>query len=158
MRGTRSVLTGAALLCESNISEESPAGIYLHLQLPGTTTIAQHVSQFCPSSDVCYSLNIPEVTAKFGSGDVYMQISGPTSYSWIGLGQGDSMGGANMFLIYTNGEGNVTVSPRLGRDEIEPLHDTYANVSLLAGSGVANGRMVANIICSNCDHWPGRML
>lgn len=65
------------------------------------------------------------------------------------------MAGANIFVMYTDGSGNVTVSPRLGLGHFEPEHDTAANVALLEGSGVANGRMVANVRCDNCDSWQG---
>ena len=112
------------------------------------------MSQQC-FSDVCYQLNIPEQTAQSGEGDIYFQISGPTSYSWIGLGQGSQMAGSSMFVIYTDGRGNVTLSTRQGTGHVEPEHDTTANVTLLEGSGVARGQMVANILCSNCNKWNG---
>ena len=65
------------------------------------------------------------------------------------------MVGANIFVMYADGNGNVTVSPRLGKGHFEPEHDTAANVALLEGSGVADGRMVANIRCDNCESWQG---
>ena len=65
------------------------------------------------------------------------------------------MAGANIFVIYSDGKGNVTLSPRLGKGHFQPLLDNTAKVSLLAGSGVANGRMVANVRCENCQSWPG---
>ena len=76
--------------------------------------------------------------------------------SWIALGQGEAMKGSQMFIIYTNGAGNnVTVSPRLGNGHNEPSTGNGPDVSLLAGSGIANGNMTANILCRNCDHWHG---
>ena len=65
------------------------------------------------------------------------------------------MTGANIFVIYEDGQGNVTLSPRHGAGEFEPEHDTTANVTLLEGSGVSNGKMVANVLCSNCERWSG---
>ncbi|MBA7492110.1 hypothetical protein ES702_02659 [subsurface metagenome] len=65
------------------------------------------------------------------------------------------MDGANIFVMYANGQGNVTVSPRLGKGHFEPQHDTTANLTLLQGSGVHGYRMVANILCSDCYSWPG---
>ena len=128
--------------------------IYVTLITAVTNSLAQHFSQQC-FSDICYSLNIPEDTARSGDGNIYFQISGPTSYSWIGLGQGTQMAGANIFVIYSDGKGNVTLSPRHGLGQFMPEHDTTANVTLLEGSGVKGDKMVANIMCSNCHRWNG---
>lgn len=58
------------------------------------------------------------------------------------------MAGANMFVIYSDASGtNVTLSPRHGITEVEPLEDTSTNVTLLEGSGISNGMMVANVLC-----------
>lgn len=65
------------------------------------------------------------------------------------------MAGSNIFIIYTDGNGNVTLSPRQGQGEFEPEPDTTANVTLLEGSGVQGDKMVANILCSNCHRWNG---
>ena len=65
------------------------------------------------------------------------------------------MAGANIFVMYTDGSGNVTISPRLGKGHFEPEHDTAANITLLEGSGLGAGRMVANVRCANCDRWNG---
>jgi hypothetical protein len=65
------------------------------------------------------------------------------------------MTGANIFVMYTDGNGNVTVSPRLGRGHFEPEHDRTANITVLEGSGVTRNRMVANVLCSNCERWNG---
>ncbi|KAF2834501.1 iron reductase domain protein [Patellaria atrata CBS 101060] len=121
----------------------------------GSITYAQ-IARICPDTDVCYSLNIPDATASSGSGDVYFQISSPTTNSWVALGQGTSMSGANIFVIYTSADGNnVTISPRLGRGHSEPNFNSDAQITLLEGSGVSNGIMTANILCSNCESWSG---
>lgn len=65
------------------------------------------------------------------------------------------MAGSNMFIMYSDGQGNVTVSPRLGTGQIEPQHDTSTNITLLQGSGVAGNRMIANVRCANCHRWKG---
>ncbi|KAF2481674.1 hypothetical protein BDY17DRAFT_169094 [Neohortaea acidophila] len=129
--------------------------LYTNRPPPAVATSAQHLSQQCPSSDICYQLNIPAETASSGSGDVFFQISGSSSYSWIGLGQGSQMAGSNIFMVYADGNGNVTLSPRLGTGEVEPEYNTAMNVTLLEGSGIANGRMTANVKCSNCNQWNG---
>ena len=47
------------------------------------------------------------------------------------------------------------LSPRRGTGHVEPEHDTMANVTLLEGSGVRNGHLIANVRCSNCENWQG---
>lgn len=123
--------------------------------MPASISSTQIVQQ-CPSSDVCYSLSVPDTTASAGSGDIYFQISAPTSYEWVSLGQGSGMAGSNIFVVYTDSTGqNVTVSPRLGTGNVQPQHNTAAQISVLEGSGVSNGVMTANVRCSNCDSWSG---
>jgi hypothetical protein len=103
----------------------------------------------CPTTDVCFKLNIPEKTASSGSGDVFFQISAPSSYEWVALGQGKAMAGSNIFAVYTNGGGdNVTLSPRLGKSYTMPSYNSEAQVTLLEGSGVVDGKMVANVKCT----------
>jgi hypothetical protein len=97
---------------------------------------------------ITYAVSVPADTASTKSGDIYIQISGPTSYTWIGLGQGSSMSGANMFVIYSSSSGtNVTLSPRTGSGHTEPSYNSGAQVTLLEGSGISNGVMTANIKC-----------
>jgi hypothetical protein len=58
------------------------------------------------------------------------------------------MKGANIFMIYANAAGtNVTLSPRLGTGNQQPSADTTAEVTLLDGSGISAGMMVANVRC-----------
>ncbi|KAG4416644.1 hypothetical protein IFR04_010224 [Cadophora malorum] len=121
-----------------------------------SSALAQNVT-YCPSGNVCYAVNVPETTASSGSGDIFFQISGPSTMSWIGLGQGGSMSGSNIFMVYANAAGNnVTVSPRLGVGDREPTTSgSTSQITLLSGSGISNGQMVANIRCSNCNSWSG---
>lgn len=101
-------------------------------------------------SNVCYSVNIPPQSASSGQGDIYFQIQGPSSKQWIGLGQGAQMMGANIFIMYSDPSGqNVTLSPRLGKRHVMPIYDSEAQVSLLDGSGIANGTMTANVRCES---------
>ncbi|KAB8299810.1 hypothetical protein EYC80_000060 [Monilinia laxa] len=128
--------------------------LFLGVILASFTTFAQYAS-YC-TGDVCLAVNVPESTASGVSRDIYIQISGPATMSWIGAGQGSSMQGSNIFVIYADSTGtNVTLSPRLGVGEIQPKSDTSAQVTLLEGSGISDGQMVANIKCSNCDSWNG---
>ncbi|KAF2717471.1 iron reductase domain protein [Polychaeton citri CBS 116435] len=118
--------------------------------------VTAQVTQQCFGQNACFSLNIPQNTANSGSGDVFFQISGPSQYQYIALGQGSSMSGSNIFVMYTSTDGNnVTVSPRLGTGHVQPQHDDTAQITLLEGSGISNGMMTANVRCSNCNSWSG---
>jgi hypothetical protein len=134
-------------------------------------TTAQ-VASVCPSTNVCFKLNIPANTASSGSGDVFFQISAPSTYEWVALGQGKAMANSNMFLVYTSTGGtNVTLSPRTSSGYSAPSLNSAAQVTLLEGSGVSNGIMTANVKCmyycsglceyanategSNCNSWSG---
>ncbi|EKG22633.1 DOMON domain protein [Macrophomina phaseolina MS6] len=120
-----------------------------------TSTACAQTSSSC-NSNICYALNIPESTANSGSGDIFFQITAPSSYSWVGLGQGSSMSGSNMFVMYTSADGsNVTVSPRLGTGHNMPQFNSNTQITLLEGSGVSNGQMTANVRCGNCQSWAG---
>lgn len=66
------------------------------------------------------------------------------------------MAGAQIFVMYLSGDGtNVTVSPRLGVGHVEPEYNQAAQITLLEGSGVANGSVTANVKCSSCGTWDG---
>ncbi|KAI0526034.1 iron reductase domain protein [Xylaria bambusicola] len=111
----------------------------------------------CPTSNVCYQVGVPEASASSAQGNIYMQLRAPTTYSWVALGTGQQMRGANIFVMYANGDGNVTVSPRYGTGHSPPQPQSDTHIKLLAGSGIVdNGQtMVANIQCSNCESWNG---
>lgn len=142
----------------------------LRLPLLASRAWAQ-VASVCPSDDVCFKLNIPDSTASSGDGDIFFQISAPSDYEWVALGQGDSMSGSNIFVVYTASDSNVTVSPRLGTGHQMPNFNGDAQVTLLEGSSVSGGKMTANVKCrysqvsieniadrdagSNCNSWSG---
>ncbi|KAL2023248.1 hypothetical protein VTK56DRAFT_3371 [Thermocarpiscus australiensis] len=118
--------------------------------------------QICPSNagGVCYSIAVPTSSADAGSGNIYFQIEAPTSFQWVALGTGSVMAGSNIFLMYQDGNGNLTLSPRLGPMYSMPELDTSstaARLTLLAGSGVSvdGATMTANVACSNCQAWNG---
>ncbi|MCJ1415252.1 hypothetical protein MMC32_001584 [Xylographa parallela] len=104
------------------------------------------VQNYTAQPGVYYSVNVPSASASSGTGDLYIQIQAPSSMQWVGLGQGGQMKGANIFIIYANSDGqNITLSPRLGAGNFQPDYNSAAQVSLLEGSGIANGLMTANI-------------
>ncbi|KAB5563596.1 hypothetical protein GE09DRAFT_1113060 [Coniochaeta sp. 2T2.1] len=118
--------------------------------------------RYCPgnANGVCYSVGVPSSSAASESGNIYFQITAPTTYQWVALGTGTGMAGSNIFIMYQDGLGNVTLSPRIGPNHQPPTLDTSANaaqLTVLAGSGVsADGNtMTANVACANCESWSG---
>ena len=66
------------------------------------------------------------------------------------------MAGANMFVMYSSGSNNITLSPRLGRGEFTPEVNPAGEITLLEGTGVSSeGVMTANIRCDSCITWDG---
>lgn len=95
---------------------------------------------------------MPETTSSSDSGNLYFQLSAPTTYEWIGLGIGSAMRGADIFVIYQDGDGNVTLSTREGTGHVMPMYVEREDVELLEGSGVEGDMMVANVRCGKCDN------
>lgn len=123
----------------------STAALYVR----GTSAVT---SAFCPNDgDVCFRWGVPEASASSGSGNIYFQMEAPSSVQWAGLGIGSGMLGAEMFLVYQNGDGNVTLSTRTGTGHAMPQYTRRTGVELLAGSGVSGGKLIANIRCGDCD-------
>ncbi|KAK1730858.1 hypothetical protein CaCOL14_002942 [Colletotrichum acutatum] len=116
-------------------------------------TASADAIQACPNTDVCFRVAVPAASSSSGSGNMYFQMSAPTSYQWISLGTGSSMSNANMFLMYADGNGNVTISPRTARGHNMPTLSSSTTLELLSGSGIVNGNMVANVRCTNCASW-----
>jgi hypothetical protein len=110
---------------------------------------------FSPSNGINYAINIPSNTASTGSGTVYFQIQAPSTFQWIGLGQGSRMEGANIFIMYAASDSNITLSPRLGLGSFQPDFNPSAKVSLLDGTGISNNVMTANVRCDSCISWSG---
>ncbi|OOQ88811.1 cellobiose dehydrogenase [Penicillium brasilianum] len=131
------------------------AVLYLCWLAWAASSLAQ-LQSFHPSGhdDLTYSINVPQSTSQSGSGSIYFQLNSTRNVRWFALGQGTRMVGANIFVVYPNGD-NVTVSPRLGMGEIQPLYNSDAHVSLLEGSGFSNGAITANIRCDSCMNWTG---
>lgn len=57
--------------------------------------------------------------------------------------------------MYADSTGkNITISPRLSASHVEPSYTSNVTYSV-AGSGISNGMMTANVICQNCRSWNG---
>ncbi|TDZ12826.1 hypothetical protein C8034_v001838 [Colletotrichum sidae] len=119
-------------------------------------TASANPIEACPN-DICFKVAVPQSASSSGSGNLYFQMTAPTSYQWVSLGSGTSMSNSNMFLMYADGSGNVTISPRTARGHNMPTVPSSgaADLTLLAGSGIADGKMTANVRCSNCASWSG---
>lgn len=64
------------------------------------------------------------------------------------------MSGSNIFAVYTSSDGkNVTLSPRLAGGYTLPRFNSDAKATLLEGSGISDGKMVANVRCTH-SHVP----
>lgn len=117
-----------------------------------TATTVLSVVTFSPGPS--YSIGIPSSSkiSSSSTGDLYFQLSASTSYQWVGLGIGAQMAGATIFVMYADGTGNVTISARDGGGgHVEPTLDStvQAGVTLLAGSGIVENQMIANVKCKN---------
>lgn len=64
------------------------------------------------------------------------------------------MSDADVFIVYQNGNGNVTLSSRHASMEGPPTPVQRSDLTLLAGSGIIDNVMVANVKCSNCPKLP----
>ncbi|KAI0889403.1 CBD9-like protein [Annulohypoxylon maeteangense] len=113
--------------------------------------------QYCPVEDICYQVAVPTSSADSNGGNIYLQLRAPTSYSWVAFGTGSAMADSNIFVMYSSGTGNVTVSARAGTGHTMPRHNAMIQLELLGGSGLTNndGTMIANLRCGNCGSWPG---
>lgn len=135
-------------------------GVLCGLSCLLATTTAQF-EKFSPvgQSDLTYSIHVPIDTATSKTGPIYFQINATRSVKWVALGQGSQMEGANIFVVYPDTSGvNITVSPRLGKVDIQPLYNPDAKITVMEGSGIKDGVMTANVRCNSCLHWEGGSL
>lgn len=71
----------------------------------------------------------------------------------------DKMDGTLMFMMYADSTGkNITLSPRLSNGNVEPTYTEHVGISVLPGSGISNGVMTANVMCTNCRSWGDHIL
>ena len=116
-------------------------------------TAHAQLAQFS-NDDHSLAVNIPASTASGTSQHIFFQISAPSGTQWAAFGQGSSMSGSNMFVVYASGDNNVTVSPRLGTGHRMPDFNSNAKISVLEGTGVLpDGSLVANVRCDSCLSW-----
>ncbi|KAH8591585.1 hypothetical protein B0O99DRAFT_266947 [Bisporella sp. PMI_857] len=102
-----------------------------------------------------FSVGIPSSSSISSSstGSLYFSITAPGTYQWVGLGIGEQMRGATIFVIYTDGNGNVTISGRQGTGNVQPSQSQtiQSGLTLLEGSGVgSDGALTAYVKCTSC--------
>ncbi|KAH8652635.1 hypothetical protein BGZ60DRAFT_436224 [Tricladium varicosporioides] len=118
--------------------------------------LATSLITFTGGSGISYSIGVPpgSTISQSATGGLYFSITAPTSYQWVGFGIGSQMANAQIFVMYANAAGNnVTLSGRNGgRGHVAPSTDStlQAGLTLLAGSGIVGGNMVAYVHCTTC--------
>jgi len=109
-----------------------------------------------------FALNVEQDT-----GDLYLHMSCPAGNSWMGVGIGDQMTNALMFVAYASGNGSgVTLSPRLATGHSEPSYYDKVHCDLVyadeyfGGNAVTDSRrhglggaMTVNAVCHNATDW-----
>ncbi|KAL8996380.1 MAG: hypothetical protein Q9169_004103 [Polycauliona sp. 2 TL-2023] len=94
-----------------------------------------------------------DVQMELGLGDsCYFYLSAPHGNSWVGVGFGKGMKDSFMLIAYTSEDGtNLTLSPRLSSDHVEPTHNKDTATSIvLSESRISDGRYLAVGMCRNC--------
>ncbi|PGG99605.1 hypothetical protein AJ79_08465 [Helicocarpus griseus UAMH5409] len=114
-------------------------------------------AEFRPSEapGFSYRVNIPPSTASSGQGPIFFQMEAPSDVQWFALGQGTGMIDSNIFIAYAASADNVTISPRTGIGHRPPQPNPSVRLQLLEGSGISNGKIIANVQCDNCLSWQG---
>jgi hypothetical protein len=97
------------------------------------------------NDDIRLHWGFPNSTIKARTGNIYFKIDAPSTYAWVGIGVGKSMLDAMMFVVYKGTNDSVTVSMRTGEHHTPPVYTPTTKVQVLNGSGVADGRMVAEV-------------
>ncbi|KAA8652860.1 hypothetical protein EYZ11_007599 [Aspergillus tanneri] len=112
-----------------------------------------HPAAFHPSGrdDISFAITVSSASSSSEPESLLFQLKAPTTTEWVALAQGDQMAGANMFLVYASSTlNNVTVSPRTAVGHVPPSYKPNSRIKLLAGTGIKDGIMTANIRCDNC--------
>ncbi|KFY22785.1 hypothetical protein V493_06316 [Pseudogymnoascus sp. VKM F-4281 (FW-2241)] len=104
------------------------------------------LATYSPLSGINYAVGIPTTTrtSSTGRGDIFISVSFPAKYQYVGIGIGTHMAGSTIFVVYTDGKGNVTVSPRDGAGHFEPTLNPDKVVTILNGSKADADTVVAN--------------
>ncbi|KFY13068.1 hypothetical protein V492_03505 [Pseudogymnoascus sp. VKM F-4246] len=104
------------------------------------------LATFSPITGINYAVGIPAATASSSThlGGIFISVSFPAKYQYVGIGIGTHMAGATIFAVYTDGKGSVTVSPRTASGHFEPRYSSGKTVTVLDGSKADANTVVAN--------------
>jgi len=124
----------------------------LAFALAATVPLVQGQQQTsrCVAGDVCASIRV----AQGSPNTLFLQITAPST-GWSAVGLGSQMAGALIFVVYPNGRGGVTVSPRLATGHVMPRFADSIRATALNGTAVVGDRLTANIRCDGCNQWNG---
>ncbi|KAK3691966.1 hypothetical protein LTR37_018326 [Vermiconidia calcicola] len=92
------------------------------------------------------------------TGDLCFHLSSPAGNAWVGVGIGENMADALMFIAYpsSNGE-DVTISARIAEGNSEPTYQKDIKIEQLGTNAVTGSRetqnIVANGVCRDCKNW-----
>ncbi|CAI6092710.1 unnamed protein product [Clonostachys chloroleuca] len=118
-------------------------GVAASLYATGVNALASYTTG--ANDDIRLHWGFPNSTIKARTGNIYFKIDAPSTYAWVGIGVGKSMLDAMMFVVYKGTNDSVTVSMRTGEHHTPPVYTPTTKVQVLDGSGVADGRMVAEV-------------
>jgi hypothetical protein len=102
------------------------------------------------------------LTADKSSGDLYFHIESPVGNAWAGVGIGNEMKNALMFIAYPgdngdNNGGSVTISPRIADGHSEPTYQSDITIQKQNVDTVTGSRstlvMKADGVCKSCTTW-----
>ena len=97
--------------------------------------------------------------------DIYFHIESPVGNAWVGVGIGDEMKNALMFIAYPGNDGEtVTISPRIASGHSEPTYQSYISIQKQSGTDLQGANTVtgerstqvikADGVCRGCTTWP----
>ncbi|KAJ5041158.1 uncharacterized protein L3040_005709 [Drepanopeziza brunnea f. sp. 'multigermtubi'] len=128
------------------------ASLFISTSTAVDTTIGSSFS--AKDGSINFALNIPEDNDN-QSDELYFAMQAPSVSTWIAVGLGsDEMKNSLIFMAYADSTGkNITLSPRLSYDHVEPSHTKNISISVLGGTKIENGNYTVNAMCSNCRSW-----
>ena len=108
-------------------------------------------------AQITFALN-----ADSSTGDLYFHLSSPSGNAWIGIGIGERMKDALMFVAYSSSNGSgVTVSPRIASGLSEPTYQSDITIDKIYGGNLVNANtrdndnITVDAVCKSCAKWNG---
>ncbi|KAE8448065.1 hypothetical protein EG329_009830 [Mollisiaceae sp. DMI_Dod_QoI] len=145
------------MICRLSSSMLVAVGTALFTLFSPIAAVSTSVSSGFAASDgsVSFALNIPQAD---DNNDLYFAIQGDASQSWIAIGMGsDKMDDSLIWMVYKDSSGkNVTLSPRLSYDHVEPSYTSNISYQVLPGTTItSDDNYTVFAKCTNCRSWKG---